>query len=153
MMSFGGRTVELDFNEIKLCGRQEELSQLQNSLQRVTSNASLKHGPGLKGSQVVLIEGASGSGKSALVEAFREAVVDQNYIFCWGKFEENRAVAEPFSAFAECISSLFDALFRSSPTWMDEMDDEASAQVRMVAVILPYRFHHLLQTQSIEDDQ
>jgi predicted ATPase len=129
-----------------------ELSQLQNAFQRVTSNASLgEAAPG--GSQVVLIEGASGSGKSALIEAFREVVVvDQNHIFCWGKFEENQAVTEPFSAFAECIGNLFDALCRKRPAWMDEMDDEASSHARVVAVILPHRFHHLLHATSIKDD-
>jgi predicted ATPase len=154
-MSFRGRTVELDFNGIKLCGRQEELSQLENAFQRVTSNASLgERGVAPEGRQVVLIEGASGSGKSALVEAFREVVVDQNQIFCWGKFEENRAVTEPFSAFAECMGNLFDALYRKRPSWMDEMGDEASSRARMVAVILPHRFHRLLRgATSIKDDQ
>jgi energy-coupling factor transporter ATP-binding protein EcfA2 len=153
-MSYMGRSVELDFNGIKLCGRQEELSQLQNAFQRVTSNASLgEHEVAPGGRQVVLIEGASGSGKSTLIEAFREVVViDQNHIFCWGEFEENQAVTEPFSAFAECIGTLFDALYRKHPAWMDELDDEASSQARMVAVILPDRFHHLLHATSIKDD-
>jgi hypothetical protein len=82
-MSFRGRTVELDFNGIKLCGRQEELSQLKNAFQHATSNTSLgEHEVATEGRQIVLTEGAPGSGRSALVAAFRKIVVDQNHT--WG---------------------------------------------------------------------
>jgi predicted ATPase len=139
------RTVELDFSRIHVSGRQDELAQLQNSLQRVPSNEPFKHEATPSGTtQVVLIEGTSGSGKSALVEAFREAVADQNYIFCMGKFEENWLVAEPFSAFVDCISSLLDALFQKDPAWMEEMDGDTIAQIRIVSIILPHRFRLLL---------
>jgi predicted ATPase len=149
------RAVELDFSRIHLSGRQEELRKLHSALQRVTSNASLNEGDAAPTDiQVVWIEGSSGSGKTALVEAFREAVVDQNRTFCLpvGKFEENRAVAEPFSAFVECISSLLDSLFNKVPDWMEAIDDETTAQIRTLAVILPGRFRDLLMEKSRDND-
>jgi predicted ATPase len=143
------RTVELDFSRIHVSGRQEELRKLQSALERVTSNASLKEGEAARaGIQVVLIEGASGTGKTALVEAFREAVVDQNRTFYLGKFEENWAVAEPFSAIVECVYSMLDSLFQRFPDWMEAIDDETTAQIRTLAVILPSRFRDLLMKKS-----
>jgi hypothetical protein len=51
--------------------------------QRVTLTASSgEHAIVPEGSQLVLIEGASGSDKSALIQAIREVFVEQDHIFC-----------------------------------------------------------------------
>lgn len=78
-----------------LYGREEEVKLLLNSFKQVSQN----------GSEIVLISGLSGTGKSALVNEVHRPLTEKNGIFISGKFEQNQKNI-PFSAWRQVFSSL-----------------------------------------------
>jgi hypothetical protein len=81
----------LDFTNVKVCGRKEELTQLTNAYKRASEKWNASR-------EVVLIEGISGTGKTALVDMFRESIGTNDFLFCQAKFDEDIDVSEPFAA-------------------------------------------------------
>jgi hypothetical protein len=65
-------------------------------------------------SEIVLIHGLSGTGKSALVDSLRRIVTsnDGGY-FVTGKFDQLQTVKEPFSAVSAAISDICDLILQS----------------------------------------
>ena len=78
---------KLYFNREKLLGRELELSQLSNSFCRL--NTKTETGEDHK-SELVLIGGASGIGKTSLVNAFRTKIQNKPHYFLTGKADECR---------------------------------------------------------------
>jgi replication-associated recombination protein RarA len=58
--------------------------------------------------ETVIIHGASGTGKTSLVDTLRGAVNKSNGFLCSGKFFQNSQVQESYSA----LSSAFEATWR-----------------------------------------
>ncbi|KAI2505353.1 hypothetical protein MHU86_9059 [Fragilaria crotonensis] len=89
-----------------LWGRTEESSQLLDAFVATTK---------AKSSKVVFVHGASGSGKTALVESLREKICNgDSAYFCAGKFFQNPGVHTPYSAFMDALSDLCDLICQSS---------------------------------------
>jgi predicted ATPase len=122
--------MSLDFTEVKLCGRREELAQLKNALERTSDRSKST-------SEVVFIEGDSGTGKSALIEAFRQSVAGKQCLFCRGKFDQEGELAEPFSAITDCLSVLHENLHALDPEAEAEFRKELGLEARVLSKILP----------------
>ena len=89
----------LDFENLKLHGRDNELQELTAALDRTLRDDAP--------SEVVLILGASGTGKTSLVHDVLSKY-SQNRAFCVaGKFDQNDTnVSRPYAAFLEVFSNL-----------------------------------------------
>jgi predicted ATPase len=122
--------MDLDFTDVKLCGRKEELAQLKRALERTSDRSKST-------SEVVLIEGDSGTGKSALIEAFRQSLAGKRCLFCRGKFDQASELAEPFSAITDCLSVLHENLHKLDPEAEEEFRKELGLEARVLSKFLP----------------
>jgi predicted ATPase/two-component sensor histidine kinase/putative methionine-R-sulfoxide reductase with GAF domain len=77
----------------RLYGREDELAKLRNSFDRVKATGS---------SEIVLVTGTSGNGKSALATALRHHASAERALFGAGKFQSN-SIDTPYSAFFEAF--------------------------------------------------
>ena len=90
-------TTRIHFSGVTIVGREEELQHLQNAWNRILQGQS----------EVIMVSGMSGTGKSTLVESFRKQVTfESNGFFVAGKFDQLRN--EPLSAVVEAFSDLCD---------------------------------------------
>jgi Cdc6-like AAA superfamily ATPase len=68
--------------------------------------------------EAILIEGASGTGKSRLVDAFQESIISHDHqdqvFFCLEKYDEEASVDEPFQAIEECMDSLINQMLTAA---------------------------------------
>lgn len=133
--------MELDLHHLPFCGRQDALQTLEQALEgtlRTAVNckqeASIIKDPPKKkknellisSSSPVLVVGASGTGKSELVQQFMETIkrnrIHNKIWCCRGKYDNARASAgcarRPFSAIADCFAQLVDHML---------LEDEAHA--------------------------
>lgn len=99
-----------------ICGRTHETLQLLKAYQQVIQTSS---------SVVALVHGASGVGKTTLVEALREIVCDSSGYFCMGKFFQNSGVKEPYSAIMTAFSDLCDLVSQS-----EDFDDVRRKEIQ-----------------------
>ena len=101
----------LDFGRIRLCGREKELKQLRQAFDRIVSRRDGTR-RSVAPAQAVLIQGASGTGKSFLVEEFhREYILPyhrNSVYFCHGKYsDEDGQQQEHFRVLGEGIDMLW----------------------------------------------
>lgn len=75
--------------------------------------------------QTVLVHGESGSGKTALVDVIRDPVCRSRGYFVAGKFAENSAVQEPYSAIMAVFSDLCDLIAQS-----DDFDENRRTEIQ-----------------------
>lgn len=119
--------VRLDFHRVKFCGRRDELDALKVAFERT----SVPENPVACS---VFLRGDSGSGKSSLIRAFRETLIQDGAVdclFCRGKFEEGRAAAEPFCAVLQACSSMMRQLLVDDDArdlWRNRFRTELSRQ-------------------------
>ncbi|MEM9806954.1 MAG: AAA family ATPase, partial [Cyanobacteria bacterium P01_D01_bin.56] len=79
----------------KLYGRNKELQSLLNAFERTAKGNS----------ELILVTGSSGVGKTAIVNEIHQSVIQQKGYFIQGKFDQlNRSI--PFSAFVQAFRSL-----------------------------------------------
>ncbi|WP_437915190.1 AAA family ATPase [Sorangium sp. So ce302] len=95
----------------RLIDRERELAALRGALARVSNG----------GTELVLVTGEAGVGKTALVEALQAAVAERDGRFIEGKFDL-RAANVPYASLAEALRALAAAL-RAEP-------EESRAQLR-----------------------
>ncbi|WP_437735573.1 sensor histidine kinase [Sorangium sp. So ce1335] len=79
----------------RLFGRERELAALRGALERVSRGAT----------ELALVTGEAGIGKTALVEALRDVVAERGGRFIAGKFDL-RAANVPYASVAEALSGL-----------------------------------------------
>jgi predicted ATPase len=97
---------KLDFLNLKVIGRDEEIAQLQAAFDRAAAGHC----------EAVELYGYAGTGKSTLVErAFREYVFDRDGFFVMGKFEQLRK-KEPYSAIMEAFADICDLVIETGDT-------------------------------------
>ena len=91
-------------SQFVICGRQGEWKTLREAFQRVATKRS---------SEVVLVYGVSGVGKSALVEAMRQPVVNvHGGFFCQGKYNQKWAQSPSSTSFlGEGMQEYLDEIF------------------------------------------
>ncbi|WP_433934324.1 AAA family ATPase [Sorangium cellulosum] len=83
----------------RLFGRERELTELRGALDRASRGAT----------ELALVTGEAGIGKTALVEALRDTVAERGGRFIAGKFDL-RAANVPYSSVVEALCGLADAL-------------------------------------------
>lgn len=87
-------------------GRSKEIESLLEAYQYLLTT---------KQTQIILIHGESGSGKTALVDTLRYPVCDTNGYFVAGKyFQDNATVQAPYSAIMAALSDLCDLVIQSN---------------------------------------
>lgn len=99
------------FRNHNLHGRQEEQELLQDAYQRIGISPEAH-------SEVFVIHGDGGCGKTCLVESMRTKVTDREGFFVSGKFDQiHKSI--PFSAISEALSDLCDLVLQER-----ELDNE-----------------------------
>jgi predicted ATPase len=96
---------KIDMAELThLFGRTVEQEQLQEVFLRVLKQDSNK-------TEIALVHGRAGTGKSALVLDFKDAVTTTGTgYFCSGKYQQYQAGAQPFLAIVEAFNGLCEAI-------------------------------------------
>ncbi|MDY7036962.1 MAG: AAA family ATPase, partial [Thermodesulfobacteriota bacterium] len=93
---------ELDIPQ-KIYGRENEIDELIASFDRVNRGRS----------ELMLVTGDAGIGKSALVNEMSKTVITRGGYFLWGKFEPLR-MNVPYSALIQALEGLIDQLLAES---------------------------------------
>ncbi|AFY42813.1 ATP-binding sensor histidine kinase [Nostoc sp. PCC 7107] len=109
----------------KLYGRETEVQTLLNAFKRVTVGAS----------ELMLVAGSSGIGKTAIVNEVHKPIVQQRGYFIKGKFDQfNRNI--PFSAFVQAFRDLMGQLLSESDTQLQQWKTQILAVVGENAQVL-----------------
>ncbi|MTJ49385.1 protein kinase [Dolichospermum sp. UHCC 0259] len=114
------RTGEHDFSDRfiipeKLYGREQEVTKLLQSFERVSAGNS----------EIVLVAGFSGIGKTAVVNEVHKPIVKQRGYFIKGKFDQlNRNI--PFSAFVQAFRNLMGQLLTESDLQIQNWKNKSS---------------------------
>lgn len=127
--------MELDTTHVRLCGRDNERRTLKRAWGQAKSEQTC---------QMVVISGESGSGKSALVEDFRDGLQHEGHAFFFGgKFDQGPAL-EPFDTIIASLNQLAEQMMAdSSIEWQEELDRDARFESRRIALFCP-RFKDLV---------
>ncbi|XXY46171.1 AAA family ATPase [Sorangium sp. So ce269] len=114
----------------RLFGRERELAMLRDALARVSDG----------GTELLLVSGDAGVGKTALVEAARAAVAERRGWFASGKFDL-RAANVPYASVVEALCALARAL-RAAPEDIQaalraRLQDDVGERCRLLAEFCP----------------
>lgn len=129
----------------RLYGREKEVGRLQAALDRVVSNAA---------SEVVLISGYSGTGKTALVREFGGAVLESNGILISGKLDQyTRDI--PYAPVAAALRGVV-RYFQSKPqaeleAWRSDLRDALGTHGGIITGLVP-GLDQILGEQSLVED-
>ena len=105
--------VAMSFNNHGIHGRQTERQLLEDAFDRIQGGAP---------SELVVIRGDGGTGKSFLAESMRAKVTNQEGFFAAGKFDQfNRSV--PYSAISEAFSDLCDLVIQDREFEADSCEE------------------------------
>ncbi|WP_437969288.1 AAA family ATPase [Sorangium sp. So ce260] len=110
----------------RLFGRERELAALHDALARASEGRT----------ELVLVTGEAGIGKTVLVEALQGAVAERGGRFIGGKFDL-RAANVPYASLAEALRSLAAALHAEPEDSRAQLREAASAQCRALAALCP----------------
>jgi len=114
----------------KLYGREREVQSLLNGFDRVANGAT----------EMMLVAGFSGIGKTAVINEVHKPIVRQRGYFIKGKFDQyNRNI--PFSAFVQAFRSLMEQLLGESDaalaTWKEKILDAVGAIGQVIIEVIP----------------
>ena len=114
----------------KLYGRREASEQLRASLERVERGAS----------ELTLISGYSGSGKSSLVDEFQRALAPRGTLLARGKFDAYKRDI-PYATIAEALQNLALDILREGEVvrakWRSEMQEALGASGALLISLVP----------------
>ncbi|MCP4755523.1 MAG: AAA family ATPase, partial [Proteobacteria bacterium] len=114
----------------KLYGRKEEIGTLMAAFDRVVAGET----------QAVLVSGASGVGKSALVNEIHNAVIERGGYFISGKFDQLRRNI-PYSSLVQAFQELVRQLLTESSErfafWKEKLLESLGAYGRIVIDVIP----------------
>lgn len=107
---------QLDFSTSKFCGRDEELKILRGCFRRVKQQ--------LQPISAVWIEGASGVGKTRLIQVAKQSGIpaNQKVYYAHGKHSLNETT--PFATIADCLGQLVEAVGRTHPDILNELGSD-----------------------------
>lgn len=119
----------------KLYGREQEVKTLLAAFERIT-----KQDKNTYRSEVVLVSGYSGIGKSSLVHEIHKPIVQQRGFFVFGKFDQfHRTV--PYAAFTQAFKSLIQQLLTLSTqelrVWKDKLLVALFPNAQVIIDIIP----------------
>jgi len=114
----------------KLYGREKEVQSLLSVFDRVTCGTS----------EIMLVAGFSGIGKTAVINEVHKPIVERRGYFIKGKFDQfNRNV--PFSAFVQAFRSLMGQLLGESDgvlaTWKEKILDAVGESGQVILEVIP----------------
>ncbi|BAZ42390.1 multi-sensor signal transduction histidine kinase [Calothrix sp. NIES-4101] len=114
----------------KLYGREEEVKTLLDAFERVAEGAS----------ELMLVAGFSGIGKTAVVNEVHKPIVKQRGYFIKGKFDQfNRNI--PFSAFVQAFRDLMGQLLSESDvqlqTWKVQLLEALGENAQVIIELIP----------------
>ncbi|MEH1862562.1 MAG: AAA family ATPase [Nostoc sp.] len=114
----------------KLYGREHEVETLLKAFERVSNNQT----------ELMLVAGFSGIGKTALVNEIHKPIVRQRGYFIKGKFDQfNRNI--PFSAFVQAFRDLMGQLLSESDvqlsTWKNKILQVLGDQGQVILEVIP----------------
>jgi predicted ATPase/serine phosphatase RsbU (regulator of sigma subunit) len=116
----------------KLCGREKEIDILLSSFENVSSRG--------KGAAVVVVSGAPGIGKSALVHEILKPIVAKRGYFISGKFEQFRR-DKPYSAIIQAFQVLVRQILSESEEmiriWKEDLLTVLGANGRVITEVIP----------------
>ncbi|OKH41865.1 hypothetical protein NIES2101_33630 [Calothrix sp. HK-06] len=119
----------------KLYGREEEVKTLLAAFERTT-----KEDKKTNRSEVVLVSGYSGIGKSSLVHEIHKPIVQQRGFFVFGKFDQFQRTV-PYAAFTQAFKSLIQELLTLSTqelrVWKDKLLVALGANGQVIIDIIP----------------
>jgi histidine kinase len=126
---------ELDFSgELhipqKLYGREGDIAVLTEAFHRISQG----------GTELVIVEGSPGVGKSALVHELHKLLTEKNGFFIEGKFEQFQRNI-PFFAFTQAFSELVSMLLTESESklayWRDRINQAVGSLGKVITDLIP----------------
>jgi predicted ATPase/serine phosphatase RsbU (regulator of sigma subunit)/tRNA A-37 threonylcarbamoyl transferase component Bud32 len=144
--SLGARDFSEEFRiPQKLYGREDELKQLLASFHKVGNEGT---------TEVVLIGGYSGVGKSSLVREVQKPITALRGYFLSGKYDQyNRS--EPFSAILQVLSSLVRMILTEPPEsiarWRERILSALGSNGKVITDILPDLIHIIGEQKSVAE--
>jgi predicted ATPase/class 3 adenylate cyclase/GAF domain-containing protein len=124
----------------RLCGRDQEVSQLLRQFERAAQGGSVG----------VLVSGDAGVGKSALISAIRRPILRLNGYFIEGKFDQFQR-PQPYAAFAQALRQLVVQVLNEPEELISrrvaELRDVLGPNGQLVVNLVP-EFERLIGPQS-----
>jgi predicted ATPase/signal transduction histidine kinase len=114
----------------KLYGREEEVAQLLATFERVSQGNT----------EMILVAGYSGIGKSALVNEFHKPIVAARGYFIWGKFDQfkrNIPYSSLIQAFQELIRQLLTESEAQLQVWKQQILDALGINGQVIIDVIP----------------
>ena len=112
-------------------GRENEIEDLLASFNRVASSGT---------SELVLVAGSSGIGKSALVHEMRTALVPIGGLFASGKFDQHKRDI-PYATLAQALQSLIRGLLAKSDAdlapWREDLNEALDPLGHLMVDLVP----------------
>src|SRR4028118_894006 len=127
----------------KLYGREEEVETLLAAFERVSGQEGLTTDNGqltTNKSEMILVAGYSGIGKSALVNEVHKPIVRQRGYFISGKFDQFKRdipYASLIQAFQELIRQLLTETEAQLQTWKQKLLDALSSNGQVIIDVIP----------------
>ncbi|NEQ67075.1 MAG: AAA family ATPase [Symploca sp. SIO2D2] len=125
----------------KLYGRETEVETLLTVFDRVANPPEAPLGKGgHRGTELLLVAGFSGIGKTAVINEVHKPIVEKRGYFIKGKFDQfNRNV--PFSAFVQAFRSLMGQLLGESDaalaTWKEKILNAVGVSGQVILEVIP----------------
>lgn len=127
----------------KMVGRSDEIAALQEAYQRASRGKS----------ELVLVAGRSGTGKTRLVETLRNKVSHQGGFFVTGKFDPLWSNDRPYSAIMAAFSDLVDLVLSSESIEekRTQLQTTLGPDVNVMSSILT-NLRYLIPSRSVQSD-
>jgi len=114
----------------KLYGRNEEVIQIIKTFKRVVEGNT----------ELLLISGRSGIGKSALINEVNKPITEYRGIFASGKYDQFKKTI-PYRAITQCFQSLLQQILMSSqseiPLWKEKILKALGLNGKIIADVIP----------------
>ncbi len=127
----------------RLYGREPELAQLFEAFDRVRDGAR----------EVVLVEGSSGMGKTALVREVQRPIGERGGVFVAGKFEQFKRDI-PYHSLAQALRQFVQLLLTGQQgdvdRWRDRMAEAVGGNARLLTELIPELEHVLGELPPVE---
>lgn len=121
----------LDFENVSLVGRSNEMKQLVDAYERIRKENAA--------AQVILIRGSSGTGKSVLVENLERTEKKGREFFVTGKFQQY-GQTRPYGGFVDATTEMSFAISESeslNDIRQSILDTLNSEEIQLLASIMP----------------